>query len=213
MEIFNLFANYSDSIIATVNIILVIFVFLQLRDARKPVISTSVISRNKKVTDRPDVLESDTQYLVVFNDSKNIARFIDINYQFNFDGHSINVKEKNLSHLNPKEATKIPLKIKPIMDEYHTLFEEVVEGNSTKIIPKKTLNIDLIVIVRYNPIIANLFKYKIEDNYVIEWGSLKNYPRFKDHPIFKSWNKRNGEYYIYKTEGEEFEKEGEDSSK
>ena len=71
--------------------------------------------------------------------------------------------------------------------------------NPTKKIPKKTLKIDLIITVRYNPIFVNLFKYKIEDNYLIEWGSLESYPNFEDHPIFKCWNKRNDDFYIYKT--------------
>ena len=37
------------------------------------------------------------------------------------------------------------------------MFNKITKGG----LPKKTLNIDLIVTVRYNPIIANLFKYKI----------------------------------------------------
>ena len=81
----------------------------------------------------------------------------------------------------------------------NNLLEEIKEGNITKIIPKKTLKIGLIITVRYNPIFANLFKYKIEDNYVIEWGSLESYPSFEDHPILNCWNKRNDNFYIYKT--------------
>ncbi len=80
----------------------------------------------------------------------------------------------------------------------YLVFKEVPEGNITKTIPKKTLKIDLVITVSYNPIFANLFKYTIEDNYFIEWGSRKNYPNFEDHPVFKSWNKRNDEFYIYK---------------
>ena len=64
---------------------------------------------------------------------------------------------------------------------------------------RNKLKIDLIITVRYNPIFANLLKYKIEDNYVIEWGSLESYPNFEDHPIFNCWNKRNDDFYIYKT--------------
>ena len=198
MDLLNLFGNYSNTIIAIANIILIIFIFSQLRDARKPIITTSIISRNKEVTDRPDVLESDTQYLVVTNNSKNIAKSINISYQFDFEGHSIKGKEKKLSRLNPNEATKIILKSKLIMDDYKDLFEKVVEGNTTKIIPMETMKINLIISVRYNPIFLNLFKYIIEDNYFIEWGSRKNYPNFEDHPVFKSWNKRNDYFYIYK---------------
>jgi len=201
MSILNLLVNYSNVIMAVVNVILISFIFLQLRDSRKPLIITKIISRDKEVTDRPDVLEEGTLYLAITNDSNNIARAIDIKYQFNFNGHSIPKKKKMLSHLNPKEATKIILKRGWILDKYPDLFEEITEGNTTKRIPKKTLKIDLIVTIHYNPLIGFLRKYKLEDNYVIEWGSCENYPNFNDLPVFNCWNKRNGEFYIYKTGG------------
>ena len=199
MNLLNSFGNYSNTIIAIVNIILVIFIFLQLRDSRKPIITTKIISGNKEVTDRSDVLESDKQYIVTNNESKNIAKSLEIKYQFNFDSGFREVEKVFLSHLNPEEATEILLRTKSIREKHPDLFEEVTKGSTTKIIPKKTLKIGLIITVRYNPIFANLFKYKIEDNYVIEWGSLESYPNFEDHPVFKCWNKRNDDFYIYKT--------------
>lgn len=202
MNLLNSFGDYSNTIIAIVNIILVIFIFLQLRDSRKPIITTKIISGNKEVTDRADVLESDKQYIVINNKSKNIAKSLEIKYQFNFDSGFREVEKVFLSHLNPEESTKILLRTKSMREKHLDLFEEVTEGSTTKIIPKKTLKIDLIITVRYNPIFADLFKlfkYKIEDNYVIEWGSLESYPDFGNHPIFKCWNKRNDDFYIYKT--------------
>ena len=201
--ILNLLVSYSSVIMAVFNVILIFFIFLQLRDSRKPLISTKIISREKEVTDRPNVLEEGDLYLAVTNDSNNIARAIDIEYQFNFNSYSIPKKEKMLSHLNPKEATKIILKCGWILDKYPDRFEEITEGNTTKIIPKKTLKIDLIVTIHYNPLLGFLRKYKLEDNYVIEWGSRENYPNFNDLPVFNCWNKRNGEFYIYKTGGVE----------
>jgi hypothetical protein len=111
---------------AVFNVILISFIFFQLRDSRKPLIITKIIPRDKEVTDRPDVLEAGTLYLVITNDSNNIARAIDIEYQFNFNGHSIPKKEKMLSHLNPKEATKIILKRGWILDKYPDRFEEII---------------------------------------------------------------------------------------
>jgi hypothetical protein len=89
-----------------------------------------------------------------------------------------------LSHLNPKEATKIVLKYGTILEKYPELFEETAEETATIKTPKQTLKIDLTVTVSYNPILRYLFKYKLEDNYLIDWGSLKSYPNFSDHPIF-----------------------------
>jgi len=199
MNLLNSFGNYSNTIIAIVNIILVIFIFLQLRESRKPVITIKIISGNKEVTDRSDVLESGNQYIVINNESKNIAKSLEIKYQFNFDSGFREVEKVFLSHLNPEEATKILLRTKSMREKHPDLFEEVPKGSTIKIIPKKTLKIGLIITVRYNPIFANLFKYKIEDNYMIEWDSLESYPNFEDHPIFNCWNKRNDDFYIYKT--------------
>jgi hypothetical protein len=210
--VINVLKFHSSSIIAIANIILILFIFIEMRDRRKPIIITKVITRNKEVTDRPDVLESgDTLFIAILNNSKNIAKSINIDYRFNFNGRSIKVKEKKLSHLNPEEATKIVLKTKSIREKCPEIFEEVTEGNVTKRIPKKTLKIDLIVTIRYNPIIGFLFKYKLEDNYEIEWGSRESYPNFRDL-VFRSLNKRNGEYYIDKTSGREFTEEIEDSN-
>lgn len=201
IDILNLLVSYSNAILAIVNIILISFIFLQLRDSRKPLIITKIISRDKEVTDRPDVLESGDLYLAIINDSKNISKSINIKYKFNFNDRIIKVKEKELSHLNPKEATSIILKCGKILEKYPELFEETTEGTTTIKTPKETLKIELTVTVNYNPILKYLFKYELEDNYLIEWGSLKNYPNFRDHPVFNCWNKRNGEYYIYKTSG------------
>lgn len=201
MYILNLLVSYSNVIMAVVNVILITFIFLQLRDSRKPLIITKIISKDKEVTDRPDVLETGTLYLAITNNSNNIAKDIDIEYQFKFNDHSVPKKEKILSHLNPKEATRFLLKSGEVLKKYPDLFEEITEGDTTKRIPKKTLKIDLIVTIHYNPSLGFLRKYKLEDNYVIEWGSRENYPNFDDLPVFNCWNKRNGEFYIYKTGG------------
>lgn len=206
------FISHSNTIIVFFNIILIYIIFIQLRDARKPIIITKIIQRDKDVIDRPNVLESGTLYLTIINDSKNIAQSINIEYQFDFNGRSMKVKEKELSHLNPEEATRIIIKYGTIREKYPDLFEEKTEEKVTIIIPKETLKVDLIVTISYNPVLGYLSKYILEDNYLIEWGSLKNYPNFRDHPILNCWNKRNGEFYIYKTGGREFREEREDST-
>lgn len=212
MGLLSWFITYSTTIIAVCNIILICIIFLQLRDARKPIITTKIIQRDKEVTNRPNVLESGPLYLAIINDSNNIARSINMKYQFDFNGRSIEINKKKLSHLNPKEAARIIINFDTIIENSPNLFEEKTEGNSTKKIPKETLKVNLIVTISYNPLIGSLFKYKLEDNYEIEWGSLKNYPNFSDHPVLLSWNKRNGEYYIYKTGGREFKEAKEDST-
>ena len=132
MNLLNSFGNYSNTIIAIVNIILVIFniilvivIFLQLRDSRKPMLTTKMISGNKEVTDRSDVLESGNPYIVINNESKNIAKSLEIKYQFNFDSSFREVEKVFLSHLNPEEATKILLRTKSIRE---AIIESIVNA-------------------------------------------------------------------------------------
>ena len=198
MDFLQLFSDYANTIVAIVNIILVIFVLIQIRDSRKPVIFTRILSRDQGIENKPDVLVTDTHYLTILNRSKNLARSLDISYQFTFNGQSVDVHEKKLHHLNPDEATKVVLKLQKIRELYPVLFEDATEGKITKRIPKETLRIDLTVKVQYNPLLLSLFGQTIEDNYYIEWGSLRSFPEFEKHPVIFCWNKRDGEYYIYK---------------
>ncbi|WOF17253.1 hypothetical protein F1737_11485 [Methanoplanus sp. FWC-SCC4] len=65
------------------------------------------------------------------------------------------------------------------------------------------LKIDLQVLITFNGIIGNLGAKKLEDNYYIEWWkfqeeNMKSYEA-GNLATFFSWNKRNGEYYIFKS--------------
>jgi len=199
MSYLEIILQFSTIIVAIANIILVFFVFLQIRDLRKPIILTKILTREQDVEEKPDVLVSDYPYLVIINCSNNVAKKFNISYRFSIKGHpTIHVNEPFLHHLNPKEAIKIVLKRQAIREAYPDLFESVSEGKITLLIPKETLRINLDVKIEYNPVFLSRFGYLIEDNYFIEWDSLKSFPQFKDHPRFDCWNKRNGEYYIYK---------------
>jgi hypothetical protein len=188
-------------IIVVINLILISFIFIQIRDSRKPLILTGIISKNKEATDQPSVLESGELYVIVTNDSENVAKSIDINYEFVFDDKVVdaNKDQNKLDYLNPGEAVRILLKTKPIQEKYPDIFEAVTLGNITKTIPKETLKINLSLKVEYNPIIGNLDKHKIEDTYFIEWLSRKSVPDFEYHPLFNCWNVRNDALYIHKT--------------
>jgi len=211
MDLFQFLIDYSSVIIAIVNVILVIFVLIQIRDSRKPVIFTKLLTRKQEVEEKPGVLVSDFPYLAIINGSDNIAKKLSISYQFTVKEHTIHVNEPFLHHLNPNEATKFVLKIQAIRHAYPDLFDSVSEGNKTLFIPKETLRINLDVKIGYNPVVLSGFGYQIKDNYYIEWGSLTSYPQFKDHPRFDCWNKRDGEYYIYKLSGRSDRKEKVDS--
>ncbi|MCK4926872.1 MAG: hypothetical protein KAS11_00255 [Candidatus Aenigmarchaeota archaeon] len=196
----NLVLSTSNIIIAVANLILIFFVYIQIRDTRKPELITKIIPRDKDITDKAEVLEEGTLYLSEKGKLKNIAKNIKIKYIFQLKKHEIIVKENKLSHLNSNEGIKFLLKTKKIMDGYPELFEEKIKGDYTKKMPKESLKINLVIKISYNPIFSILGRYNIEDNYEIEWGSIINYPRFEDHPRFMCWNKRSENYYIYKTD-------------
>ncbi|AKB24660.1 hypothetical protein MSMTP_1191 [Methanosarcina sp. MTP4] len=192
--------NYANIIIAFGNLILVAFVFLQIRDSRKPIISINVLSRDKEQTDRQFVLESGDLYAIISNYSKNTARSLDIDCQFKFKDQftTENDQNKKLDYLNPGEATRFFIQTSDFMEKHTEYFEEIEEGNTTIITPKETLRIDVSIKVRYNPIFANHGKYETTDDYYIEWGHAIKTQDANYVTRFHCWNKRNKNFYIYK---------------
>lgn len=174
------------------NLLLVLVICKQVRLAHKPIITTKVISREKDVDATASVLETGVLYLVISNVSNNIASNLRIHWDFLLGNEKITGVSKVLKYLNPGEAVKELLELGKIIREHPELFDEVQRGDEIKKIPKKTLRLSLNVTVTYN-----FPKHKIYDSYEIEWGSLENYPTFKDHPTILSYNRRDG-LYIYK---------------
>ena len=189
--------EWTEWIIAIVNIVLVIFVFLQVKHTYRPILMTKILSRDKDVDDNPSVLEYGDLYSVVGNASPNLASRIKVEYTFFRARVKLLQIHRNLSYLSPNEATREPLAIGEIIKKYPELFEEHSRVDETKKIPKETLNLILEIRVRYR---FGLLPYKMQDSYKIEWGSLKNYPDFKNHPILNCWNMRDGQY-VYKLNG------------
>lgn len=174
------------------NLVLIYFVYRQVRHIYRPVITTKVISREANIEDIPTTLVPGDLYLVISNVSANQATNLRISYEFWFQNRRIAKLSKALQYLNPNEAMKELIPLGEIIKNYPELFEQVEQGKETKKIPKKTL----LLYLRIN-ITHGFPQHKIADSYKIEWGSLENYPRFEDHPIMNCWNMRDG-LYIYK---------------
>lgn len=194
------FVQHSNGILAAVNIVLVYFVFIQIREGRKPIISTKILPRGTDLASNSDVMVVGFPYVGVLNESNNVAKSIDVDYIFRFNDTEIAHKEPRLSHLNPYEGTKFPLDIRSIREASPELLKPVTQGDVTKYIPQESLRIEMIIRIRFDPLICSLCAYTIEDNYWIEWESLESCSKFEDHPVFSCWNKRSGKYYIYKLE-------------
>ncbi len=174
------------------NLVLITFIYRQVRHLYKPTITIKVIHREKDVEERPSVLEYGDLYLVISNVSKNPAKNLTIHYEFLLANTKITEVNKTLTYLNPGEATREPLEYGKIIKERPNLFQTVTRGNETKKIPTKTLKLLLDVTVTYNSP-----RYKIQDSYEVQWDSLENLPDFENHPSVLCWNRRDG-IYIYK---------------
>ena len=174
------------------NLFLIYFVYRQVRHIYRPVITTKVVSHESSVEDTPTTLVSGDPCLVVSNVSTNQATNLRIDYEFWLSDRRIAKLGKTLGYLNPKEATKELIPLGEILRDYPELFEEVKQGKETKKIPKETLVLYLKITIAHG-----FPRHKIVDSYKIEWGSLKSYPRFEDHPVTHCWNMRDS-LYIYK---------------
>ena len=186
--------GWTEWVIATANLVLVTFVFWQVKHTYRPILTVKILSREKDATDRPAVLEYGDLYSVVGNMSPNLASNIRIKYTFLRGGQKLLRIHRTLKYFNPNEAMREPLDIGKIITEYPELFEEHNRGKEFKKIPVETLNLVLEVQIKYR---FGVLPYRIRDSYEIEWGSLVNYPDFEDHPILNCWNRRGG-HYVYK---------------
>jgi hypothetical protein len=174
------------------NLLLISFIYRQVRHVYRPVLTTKVISRNQSVNSVPGVLKPGILYLSISNISNNLASNLRIRYDLSLENKKIIEENRVLKYLNPGEATKEPINLGKIIENHPELFNENQIENVTKIIPKKTLKLLLDVVVTHG-----FPKHEIKDSYEIEWGSLESYPNFEDHPVVFCWNRRNG-MYIYK---------------
>ena len=186
--------KYATIIIAIVNVILVIFVFLQIRDSRKPFVTTGLVStekiqrlffesekEKKKFWDDANVMEAGYLAFFLRNNSTNIVNKLDILFRFQINEGKFEYREPRLSHLNPKEATYISLKRELLIEKFPNLFAEFapfdnMDNNDPNrdnryVIkyPKENLSIRMTVILSFNPILWNFFPIIIEDNYNIQW--------------------------------------------
>ena len=138
------------------------------------------------------VLEVLPKYLVSENLSKKRLPPTTLETEFLINENDSLKKTEKLGFLNPNEHTKILFGIRWLIDERPDLFERTTEGDTTKVTPKEPMKVVIKLKVKLH---GHLEIQK--DEYYMEFGSLKNYPHWKDHPVILVWNKR-GENYIYK---------------
>ena len=107
------------------NLILIYFIYRQVKYIYKPIINTKVISDKANVEDIPSVLIYGNPYLVVSNLSHNRATKLNIDFGFWLKDKRIIQMNKRLQYLNPREAMKELIPIGEIIHRYPELFEEI----------------------------------------------------------------------------------------
>lgn len=175
-------------------------IFLQYRYQTKPLLKVEVKDLHEGDKRAQRVLETtDNLGLFVKNVSHNTAMDVEVKYCVKVVGKFFS-NTIPLDRLYPEESIKFPTEaIKYVVDKFPELLDEHhLTTTSILLIPKKTLNIVYSVDVTYNKSLFGLFKHKIHDRFEIEWGSLEKYPRLSDHPIQRSYNKRDG-LYVFKS--------------
>lgn len=204
MQFFDAIENILNVVLIIVNALFIFILICQFREAKKPILSTHIVSNLKNETELPDVLESTSvcnfehQYIRIINTSKNEAKKLKLKLTYKI---SLNDKpeksverSEELDYLNPSEMTQFVLCTEIVRNEFPDEFESVNLDDKTILIrPKGKLKMKLDLVVEYNPLFLNIKKHKSKDSYTIEWNKLESDP----YVIFNNWNKRNG-HYIFK---------------
>ena len=164
--------DWTEWIIAIVNIVLVAFVFLQVKHTYRPILTTKILSREKSVKDDPSVLEYGDLYSVVSNVSPNLASTIKIEYTFLRAGEKLLKTRRILSYLSPSEATREPLGIGEIITKYPELFEEHSKDDEYIKIPKETLKLNSSIfssakLPEENNVLIVIIKRMLKDTFLI----------------------------------------------
>ncbi len=197
------FINEKFNILMVIaNIIFVCFYFMQWRESKRPILYTNLLSHKivvdseQGIESKPCILEDCSQgaYLIVSNKSKHVAENITIDYTLKLQNEEI-PKNRKLSHLNPKESTKVLVTFNELYDIPKDIFEKVKVGDIEYKLPKQTLKFELYVNITFGywPL-----RYSIKDSYYIEWLGSNSLPT--PRVDIRSWNRRD-KLDIYKTFG------------
>ena len=199
MQFFEIIESALSTILIPVNILLIFTLIYQYRESQKPILTTHLVSNNKKENELPDVLESSSayrfehHYIRIINSSKNEAKKLDITYRMALKKDPKNFVENivKLDNLNSSEMTWFLLHNKTFREKFPDEFETItIDDKTTLIRPKESLDITLDITIRYNPLFFNMNKYELNDNYIIRWSKLESDP----YVLFDCWNQRNGLY-------------------
>lgn len=190
--------NLTPALIA-VNLILVIFYYVQWRNTTRPILSIAlrgddfdIFNPQEKTTPATVEISKGDTNLLISNISDQIASALTIQFLMQYQTVHVSFTQQ-LSYLNPGETTRLIIPLNKISEKFSDQFTTITKGDNTITIPKTTLNIDLSVIVTYGAIP----RYSLKNSYQIDWEGKDNALQ----PQIVSWNIRD-DLPIYKTKKE-----------
>lgn len=170
--------NLTPALIA-VNLILIIFSYIQWRNTSRPVLSISLIGYDRFVEfDREKLPESfvleechNGAYILLSNISTNLASTIDLEFSITF--REAHISEKRfLSYLNPHETANLLVPFNKIVERYQDQFITVERGSTSFTLPTDSLKIEMVVKVTY----GSIPRYSMYDTYYIDWIGMNRSP-------------------------------------
>lgn len=189
--------TYANIVLVVINMVFIIFYYLQLRETKKAVIHTKFMNYNKRSNKKQNVAEKDPFYFYVTNESDRLADNFAISAKAVLTNKEKKIigekefKQLKLDYINPHERIQTFLfRLGDFAKYFPELFEEhsVEKGKRFFIAPKEKLVIKLYLTFKW----GSGYKYKQKDYYEINWESPNELKTIENHPIVRSINKRNG---------------------
>ena len=163
-----------------------------MRSNTRPILDLSVRGDDFDIFDpqektMPATIEisDEVGFLLISNISTYIASNLTIDYSIRFMTEKFSIQER-LSYLNPGESTRLIIPFKNVIKQYPDLFTVATVNNETFTLPKTTLNLQLIITVKY----GSIPQYSIKNSYEIDWAGLDHSKEPTKQIV--SWNIRDG---------------------
>lgn len=192
----------ANIVIASANILIIYFYYMQLRETRTGVISSKFMDYEKKSEEIQAIVENSPFYFYITNESNKIIKKLKVNAKVVLENKEKQIlgkksfKNLKIDYINPCERIKSHLfRLGEFSKYFPDLFEEHSVNNGKRLFtaPKKKLILKLSLVFKW----GGFPNYKQRDYYEIEWESPYELKSKENHPVIKSYNRRNG-FYVEK---------------
>ncbi len=174
------------------NLIFIIFYYAQWRSNNRPILDLTfrgddydIYYPDEKTTPTTVEISDEETNLLISNISNHIASDLTIDFSMQYQSEKIS-SQKRLSYLNPSETTRLIIPFKNVIEQFPDLFTTATVNNESFTLPKKSLDLQLIITVKYGP----APQYSIKNSYDVQWAGLDQTKEPTKQIV--SWNIRDG---------------------